>query len=135
LRLALMRIPSWLAPMWCDVRALRRRNEELDREIEALQAGADMLERRIAERECRIRRLRLVGAVAVAEILELAALPGIGQPRYDAQIFRGQLLQHGLIEQDVDLLIDTFNESGRGAIVEPADPSSVAAGRWPERET
>jgi hypothetical protein len=135
LRLVLMRIPSWLAPMWRDVLALRRRNEELDRETRAIDAKIQMIKQRIAERESRIRRLRSVEAETVAEAFRLAALPGIVQPRYDAQILRRQLLQHGLIEQDVDLMIDAFNESGRGAIVEPADPSSVVAGRWPERET
>jgi hypothetical protein len=62
----------------------------------------------------------------MSKALKLAALPEIaaeeaGPPRYDERVFRSQLLRQGLLDQDVDFLIDAFNQSHKGIIVNQAE--------------
>lgn len=127
------RSPSWLSPMWREVDSLKKQNESIEKEIETFEREIETLRQKNLEltksnklREGRLKRLKSIDSSAMSKALKLAALPETaaeeaGPPRYDARVFKSQLLRQGLLDQDVDFLIDAFNQSHKGIIANQAE--------------
>jgi hypothetical protein len=119
--------------MWREVDSLKKQNESIEKEIETFEKEIETLRQKNLDlsrsnklREGRLKRLKSIDSSAMSKALKLAALPEVaaeeaGPPRYDARVFKSQLLRQGLLDQDVDFLIDAFNQSHKGIIVNQAE--------------